>query len=170
MPIRACGRVHFGRMDGVNIAAGGGDLAIGRLDIILLDDRTTTKACSRLEGKTMYYGHSYFVGKKGSRGWWDRKSELLLEERRTVKMDKITCVYAIYDKVAEQYGPPYIAINDGVAMRAYRQEVDKMPPYAVRDYSLVKLGVFNQDTGLITGSELVTIEIGTAAYEEDVNA
>ena len=34
-------------------------------------------------------------------------------------------LYAIYDRVAEEAGPCFIAVNDGVAVRYYRQLIEK---------------------------------------------
>lgn len=50
-------------------------------------------------------------------------------------------MYSIYDKVADDFGPVFEAVNDAVAMRQYNivcQKVDYP-----NDYELVHIGSFN---------------------------
>lgn len=58
---------------------------------------------------------------------------------------KIYEVYSIRDDIAETYAPPFIAENDGVAIRAFGDGQSKqMHP---EDYSLYLIGQYDPFTG-----------------------
>lgn len=46
-------------------------------------------------------------------------------------------IYSVYDKVAQEFGPPYLAKNHGVAMRQFMDfRREKLPPHILDDFSL----------------------------------
>ena len=49
-------------------------------------------------------------------------------------------LYSIYDKVAEDYGPVYEAVNDAVAVRAYVRLMQQQGAVNMGDYDLVCVG------------------------------
>lgn len=63
--------------------------------------------------------------------------------------------YAVYDKEAEMYSQPFLEIKDGTAIRAVQDIVinNKDHPFAKHpsDFSLHRLGDFDESTGVITG-------------------
>ena len=64
--------------------------------------------------------------------------------------------YAVYDKQAELYSPPFLEVKDGTAIRAIQDAIaSKDHPFAKHpeDFSLHQLGVFDDETGLITANE-----------------
>lgn len=77
-------------------------------------------------------------------------------------MDNYLNVYSIYDKVAARYGPLYEATNDAVAVRQYRNSMEKVNVAFKTDYILYRIGhfdcisgVFDEDKELInTGVEV----------------
>jgi len=50
-------------------------------------------------------------------------------------------VYTVKDKLAEEAGPPFIAVNDKVAMRQFRQM--GIPQSLQNEYELLKIGYFD---------------------------
>lgn len=54
-------------------------------------------------------------------------------------------IYTIFDRVAEQAGPLFEAPNDGVAMRAFRNTLERTPSYQLGDYRLYRLGTFDPE-------------------------
>lgn len=73
-------------------------------------------------------------------------------------MNKIMRLYTVYDVVAGEMGPPNLAVNDGVAARMYRGEMDKLPPYLKRDYKLLYLGDIDMVTGVIRSKSAEEIQ------------
>ena len=65
--------------------------------------------------------------------------------------------YAVYDRKAEIYSQPFLEIKDGTAIRAIQDHVinNKDHPFAKHpsDFSLHRLGEFDEITGTITGQE-----------------
>lgn len=59
-------------------------------------------------------------------------------------------LYVIYDRTAEEAGPLFEAPNDGVALRNYRNVMDKVPGYQRADYRLYKLGSLDEHTMAMT--------------------
>lgn len=59
-------------------------------------------------------------------------------------------MYAIYDKVAMEYGPNFEAVNNGVASRQFVSLLNKENAVVhPDDYSLVHLGYFVRGEGTI---------------------
>lgn len=56
-------------------------------------------------------------------------------------------IYTVFDKVAEEAGPPFTAINDGVAIRSYAKIMGQVAD--TNDYSLLCIGEYNTETGAI---------------------
>lgn len=54
-------------------------------------------------------------------------------------------LYAIYDRVAEQGGPIFSAVNDGVAIRQYRALLQQVSPVDRDAYKLYLVGRYDQD-------------------------
>lgn len=60
-------------------------------------------------------------------------------------------VYAIYDRVAGQFGAPMLAQNEATAHRAFNNSVASSPFSG--DIDLYHLGSFNGETGVISALE-----------------
>jgi hypothetical protein len=56
-------------------------------------------------------------------------------------------IYCIYDKVAEEFGPLYLAVNDGVAVRNYAKLLNEVVD--TYDYALYCLGMYDVKKGRI---------------------
>ena len=75
--------------------------------------------------------------------------------------------YAVYDRKAELFSPPFLEITDGTAVRAVQDLVINNKDHAFAkhpsDFSLHRLGEFDEVAGKITGQEKPTkiIEIET---------
>lgn len=63
-------------------------------------------------------------------------------------MEQIESLYSVYDTVAEEFGPVFMARNDMVAKRAVINMMEKSE-VSVNEYQLYKVGVFNTNTGII---------------------
>lgn len=59
-------------------------------------------------------------------------------------------LYAIYDKVAEESGPIFTAVNEGVATRQAVQILRPLPPHTRDDYCLMHVGHYDLKTCVIT--------------------
>lgn len=63
--------------------------------------------------------------------------------------------YAVFDRKAEMYSAPFLEIKDGTAIRAVQDLVinNTDHPFAKHpsDFSLHRLGEFDDETGVITG-------------------
>lgn len=51
-------------------------------------------------------------------------------------------VYSIYDKLAQEYGPPFCAANDRVAIRNFRKLMSEAPADVFEDFELYFVGWF----------------------------
>lgn len=73
-------------------------------------------------------------------------------------------LYSILDRVADELSPPSAFKNEAVAARWFRTAMDSRPAGAdPRDYSLVFLGVFDNETGDITPADVrAVIDVGMA--------
>lgn len=60
-------------------------------------------------------------------------------------------IYTVYDRIAEEYAPPWIARNDAVAVRQMLSLMKDSP--FPDDFWLFCIGVFNSDSGLIEGDK-----------------
>lgn len=75
-------------------------------------------------------------------------------------------IYCIYDKVAEESGPLFTAVNDGIAIRQFRNI--PIPPSLKNDYQLCRIGTYNTKDMSIIPEVLYTIEI-PHQLEESIN-
>lgn len=61
--------------------------------------------------------------------------------------------YAVYDRKAEMYSPPFLEVKDGTAIRAIQDLVINQKDHAFAkhpsDFSLHKLGEFDDSEGVI---------------------
>lgn len=64
-----------------------------------------------------------------------------------------TNVYTIYDKVAEESGPLFQAINHGVARRSFLKVITEADPATREDYQLIHVGEFDTMTSILTPRE-----------------
>lgn len=74
-------------------------------------------------------------------------------------------LYTLYDKVAEQYGPTFEAINTSTAIRS----VQSMKIKAYEDFELINVGTFNRGTGELRIIEPVNIEWASPQYKKEIN-
>lgn len=68
----------------------------------------------------------------------------------------IQSMYAVYDLKAESFSQPFFAVNDAVASRIFVDGVrDPEVPVGRNpgDYQLMRVGVWNQDKGLVAGTD-----------------
>jgi len=68
--------------------------------------------------------------------------------------------YAVYDRKAEMFSTPFLEIKDGTAIRAVQDHVINNKDHAFAkhpsDFSLHRLGEFDDITGVITGQDTPT--------------
>lgn len=76
-----------------------------------------------------------------------------------------TILYTIYDLVAEEAGPVFEAVNDGVAMRNFRNLLKEIPAYQHGDYRIYRLGSF--DHSKIEMDKYATIDEVLFSEEKD---
>lgn len=65
-------------------------------------------------------------------------------------------VYSILDKTAEQYGPPFVAKNDNVALRMYNRLIEEERA-VITDYELYRIAFFDNVSGSIGAVDPVKI-------------
>lgn len=63
-------------------------------------------------------------------------------------------VYTIKDTVSEEFAPPFVAVNDAVAARQYRQALSSADPVVRPDYELYRIGTFDSQDASIVPSEV----------------
>jgi hypothetical protein len=72
-------------------------------------------------------------------------------------MEMAKVYYAVYDRKADMYSQPFLEIKDGTAIRAVQDIVINNKDHAFAkhpsDFSLHRLGEFDEATGVITGQE-----------------
>lgn len=68
--------------------------------------------------------------------------------------------YSVYDTAAKLYSQPFLEVTDGTAVRAIQDLVINSKDHAFakhpKDFSLHKLGEFDDETGVISGQEKPT--------------
>lgn len=67
-------------------------------------------------------------------------------------MQQETNLYSIYDMAAEKYAPIFEAINNQVAIRQFKNVMERVPNNSKNDFVLYLLGSFNYDTGVIVSN------------------
>lgn len=58
-------------------------------------------------------------------------------------------LYCLYDRVAEEAGPLFHAVNDGVALRQTVHTLRPLPPTVREEYSLFCIGSYDSRTMVI---------------------
>ena len=75
-------------------------------------------------------------------------------------------MYAVWDKVALEFGPPFCAKNDDVAKRQYNHLV-RSQELPVGEFELWRLGEYDTEKG-ITGSQSVVVQMFQNVEVDDV--
>jgi len=78
-------------------------------------------------------------------------------------------IYTVFDSKADSFSPPVVYDNDQVAMRACGHALlsgDSPVSNFPRDYSLFRIGVFDEDGGAVEGTDRV--HIGTLEEIRDM--
>lgn len=57
-------------------------------------------------------------------------------------------VFSVLDRTAEEFGPPFVAKNEGVALRQFRDLMEKTPPMVRGDFSLYCLAGWDPAIGI----------------------
>jgi len=68
-------------------------------------------------------------------------------------------LYTVYDRVAEEAGPCFLAINDGVAVRSYRQLIQSSGVVAEDEYVLYRIGSYDSKRMDVKGEEPVKVMV-----------
>lgn len=76
-------------------------------------------------------------------------------------------VYTVFDKVAEEAGPPFTAINDGVAIRSFKEM--NIIPSLRGDYELYHIGFYDSVEASITPAVTITVmEVDSNVKQADI--
>lgn len=75
-------------------------------------------------------------------------------------------VYTIKDRVANQHGPCFQAINDGVASRSMVQLLAKVPKYDRDAFELYCIGEFDDADGEVVGTGKRKVEYDIPRFED----
>lgn len=67
-------------------------------------------------------------------------------------------LYVIYDRVAEESGPIFEAVNDGVALRNFRGLISRTEGVSPEEYKLFLVGTYDSKTMLLK-EEMEPIEV-----------
>lgn len=67
-------------------------------------------------------------------------------------------LYAIYDKLAEEFGPINLAPTDAVAIRMFKNGIPEEAKTNMEDYCLFYVGDYDTRTGVIT-TKSVPVEV-----------
>ncbi len=76
--------------------------------------------------------------------------------------------FSVYDSKVEAYMRPFFMQTEAEALRAFRETVNDGQSSFFKhpeDYTLFKVGTFDESTGLISGFELVSL--GLALHQKD---
>lgn len=82
------------------------------------------------------------------------------------KYDNRTLMVTVYDMVAEEAGPIFMAKNREVAKRMFRQMLDQEQVYNRQDLELYVVGYFSPQTMRITDVGQYLIESGSSTYND----
>lgn len=74
-------------------------------------------------------------------------------------------LYAVYDRVSNQYLDPQAHLNDGVATRSFMMSCadPSIPESYLHDISLVHVGGFDENSGVVVPVNVRTVLFGDAA-------
>lgn len=59
-------------------------------------------------------------------------------------------LYVIFDRTAEEASPPFEAVNDGIALRNFRNLMEKSPAYQRADFRLYKIADYDSKSMAIS--------------------
>lgn len=81
-------------------------------------------------------------------------------------------LYVIYDRVAEESGPVFEAVNDGIANRRYKALISEQSHewFDENDYILFQVGTIDKTTNVVTAIEPNEIYIKLSLIDEEKNA
>ena len=79
-------------------------------------------------------------------------------------------LYAVYDRVAEEAGPCFLAVNDGVAVRNYRALLQNSQVVAEEEYMLYRLGTYDSKTMKVIGEDPVRVIVPPMVRSETTPA
>lgn len=68
-------------------------------------------------------------------------------------------LYAVYDRVAEEAGPCFLAVNDGVAVRNFRQLMTQVSVVSEDEYWLYRVGSYESKTMAVKAEDPVRIMV-----------
>lgn len=74
-------------------------------------------------------------------------------------------LFSVYDKKADLFGPPFLAENEGVAVRMFEQMVmapENMVSSYPEDFTLECIGTFDPATGVVERANIGQIATATA--------
>jgi hypothetical protein len=79
-------------------------------------------------------------------------------------------IYSIYDKVAQEFAPPDISKNHGVAVRKFRSFLQGIPENAKDDFTIYYLGEWEPSIGIVdvpsTPSEVTGFDATTGSFND----
>ena len=75
-------------------------------------------------------------------------------------------LYSIRDEVAEEFGEPFMAVNDNVARRCYLLGLSKVSPEFMPDYKLFRIGEFDDQSGSVSENVPVEVDMSVPAESE----
>lgn len=75
-------------------------------------------------------------------------------------------LYAVYDKVSEEFGPVFQCVNDQVADRAFKQMLKDA--FDINDYSLKCLGHYDSEDGSIELVQVSDVRVKTIMTDLEV--
>jgi hypothetical protein len=81
-------------------------------------------------------------------------------------------LYVIYDRVAEESGPVFEAINDGIANRAYKAFLAKQTHawFDETDYALICVGELDKKTNILISEPPREVYISLSLIDEEKDA
>lgn len=77
-------------------------------------------------------------------------------------------VYSVFDVKAGVYATPFFQLNDGVAVRSFTDMVNnsKSTPFLhAGDYSLLCIGLFDDDSGVISSHKPINVVNGATVKQ-----
>ena len=73
-------------------------------------------------------------------------------------------LYSIRDEVAEEFGEPFMAVNDNVARRCYLLGLSKVSPEFMSDYKLFRIGEFDDQSGCVSENVPVEVDMSVGTF------
>ena len=77
-------------------------------------------------------------------------------------------LYTVYDKVAQEGSQPFMAKNDGIALRSYRKLLTQVDPSLQKEYQLLYIGDFHPEAAFVEGLDSHIEVVDTLEDEDDV--